>query len=63
MALLNTKKTIYCCWIKYINIRYYYIKKKVKNGEIKLLYISIFKIIVNNLIKPLLAPLFIKNIK
>ena len=62
MAFLNIKKIIYHYQIKYINIRYYYIKKRVKNEEIKLLYIFISKIIVNNLIKPLLALLFIRNI-
>ena len=63
IIFLNIKKIIYYYWIKYINIRYYYIKKRVKNGEIKLLYISISKITVNDLMKPLLTPLFIKNIE
>ena len=63
MAFLNIKKTIHHRWIKYINIRYHYIKERIKNGEIKLLYIPTFKIIVNNLIKPLLTSLFIKNIR
>ena len=53
---------IYYCWIKYINIRYYYIKKRVEDGEIKLFYIFIFKIIVDNLIKFLSALLFIRSI-
>ena len=63
IIFLNIKKIIYYHWTKYINIRYYYIKKKIKNGEIKLLYIPTFKIIVNNLIKPLLTPLFIRSIR
>ena len=63
MVFLNIKKIIHYYWIKYINIKHYYIKKKVENGEVKLLHIFISKIIVNNLMKPLLAPLFIRNIR
>ena len=62
MVLLDIKETIHYHWIKYINIRYYYIKERVENREIKLLYIFTSKIIINNLMKPLLTPLFIKNI-
>ena len=54
---------IYHRWIKYINIRYYYIKKRIENREIKLLYIPISKIIINNLTKPLSTPLFIRSIR
>ena len=63
MAFLDTKKIIYYHWIKHINIKHYYIKKRVKDGEIKLFYISTSEIIVNDLMKPLLTPLFIRNIK
>ena len=62
IIFLDTKKIIYYHQIKYINIRYHYIKKRIENKKIKLLYIPISKIIVNNLIKPLSTPLFIKNI-
>ena len=63
MIFLNIKKIIYYCRTKYINIRHYYIKKRIENREIKLFYIFTFEIIVNDLIKPLLTPLFIKSIK
>ena len=59
----NIKGIIHYHQTKYINIKYHYIKKRVEDGEIKLLYIPISKIIVNNLIKPLLTPLFIRNIE
>ena len=62
MIFLDIKKIIYCCWIKYIDIRYYYIKKRVENGEIKLLHIPTSEIIVNSLIKPLLTLLFVRSI-
>ena len=62
MVFLNIKGIIYYYWIKYINIRYYYIKKRVENGKIKLFYISISEIIVDSLTKPLLIPLFIRSI-
>ena len=62
MIFLDIKRIIYYHQIKYINIRYHYIKERIKDREIKLFYIPIFKIIVNNLIKPLLTPLFIRSI-
>ena len=63
MAFLDIKEIIHYYQIKYINIRHHYIKKKIENREIKLFYISISKIIINNLIKPLSTPLFIRNIR
>ena len=62
IIFLDIKGIIYYCRIKYINIRYHYIKKRVENRKIKLLYIPIFKIIVNNLIKPLSTSLFVRSI-
>ena len=62
IIFLDIKGMIYHRRTKHINIRYHYIKEREEDGEIKLLYIPIFKIIVNNLMKPLSAPLFMRNI-
>ena len=62
MVFLDTKGTIHYYWIKYIDIKHHYIKKRIENREIKLLYISTSKIIADNLIKLLLALLFVRNI-
>ena len=62
MVFLDIKGIIYCCWIKYINIRHHYIKERVEDGEIKLLHIPISEIIADNLMKPLSTPLFIRSI-
>ena len=63
IILLDIKRIIHRHWIKYIDIRYYYIKERVENREIKLLHIFISEIIVNSLIKPLSALLFIRSIR
>ena len=62
IIFLDIKEIIYYYWIKYINIRYHYIKERIENEEIKLLYILIFKIIADDLIKSLLILLFVRNI-
>ena len=63
IIFLDIKGIIYYRWIKYIDIRHHYIKERVEDGEIKLFYILIFEIIVDGLMKPLLALLFVRNIK
>ena len=62
IIFLDIKGIIYHHQIKYINIRHHYIKERVGDGEIKLLYISISKIIIDSLMKSLLTPLFMRNI-
>ena len=59
---MDIKGIIHYYQIKYINIKHYYIKEKIEDEEIKLLYIPISEIIINSLIKPLSALLFIRNI-
>ena len=63
MVFLDIKGTIYYRQIKYINIKYYYIKERIEDREIKLFYIPISKIIANSLIKSLSTSLFIRNIR
>ena len=63
MVFLDIKGIIHYRRTKHINIRHHYIKERIENGKIKLLYIPTSKITADNLIKPLSAPLFIKNIR
>jgi hypothetical protein len=44
--------------IKHINLRYYYLRDKVTNGEIILDWVQSANQLANNLIKALLAPAF-----
>ena len=62
ITFLDIKKIIYYYQIKYIDIRHHYIKERIENRKIKLLYVFIFKIIVDGLIKPLSTPLFVRSI-
>jgi hypothetical protein len=46
--------------LKYINIAYYYIRNLKKYRRINIEYINMDKIIINNLIKPLIKFIFKK---
>ena len=59
---MDTKEIIYYHQIKYIDIKHYYIKKKIENGEIKLFYIPTSEITADSLIKSLSTPLFMRSI-
>ncbi len=44
--------------VKHINVTYHYVRKKVADELMKLMYISITDIMINELIKPLKAVKF-----
>ncbi len=50
-----TENSINYFRIKHIDVIYYYVKNKVANKLMKLMYISITDIMINELIKPLKA--------